>query len=386
MRDPCDPRLTTFASGPEPTPLITTSWNWLDGSNRLPYARHSMSRESLCVIVIVSACLSAQVTAGAADVAELLDFTHIELAFHYFATPSEALLDEMSKTGAAIHLKRHSDRTGYYPANATSRSITEDLLRKLPSEDRLQAVRNLVAYAAQDPIKRRECFRIASSYLPEQAQPGRPLFITWGYDIGVAMDDHASLNLAHRHFLADRQEIWFYCVHEVHHSGLTRIHPMPRIANTDSVGKLLEFVRYSTFIEGLAVHAAREARKAGNALANDDDYRALGDADALGEVMARHHDRLMFLQSEWEQPLRDEHWQVVEEMSSGERLWYVAGTHMADTIEKTCGRSRLLKAALLGPASFFDAYDSAQERGSWSCLDRNRPAEGQQHGAREPCR
>jgi hypothetical protein len=310
-----------------------------------------MERAGQLLLVIVAAYVGVHARANAEALAEVFDFTHIELAFRYFASPSEALLDEISLTDAAIHLKRHSDRTGYYPADATSRSITADLLKNPPSQRRLQAAKDLVAYAAHDPTKQRECFRVASSYLPEQARPGLPLFITWGYDIGVAMDDHASLNLAHPHFLADRQEIWFYCIHEVHHSGLMRVHPMPRIADIAAMRELFEFVRYATFIEGFAVHAAREARTAANALANDDDYRALSNADTLEKVLARYQDHLLFLQSQWDRPLVEEHWQLVEEMSSVERLWYVAGAHMADSIEKTCGRVTLLEVAFAGPAN-----------------------------------
>ena len=55
------------------------------------------------------------------------DFSHVNLAIRYFDKPSDSLLAEIASTTAAIHLKRHSDRTGYYPPGATSLDITSDL-------------------------------------------------------------------------------------------------------------------------------------------------------------------------------------------------------------------------------------------------------------------
>ena len=66
---------------------------------------------------------------------------------------------------------------------------------------------------------------------------------------------------------------------------------------------------------------------------------------------------MSYLKSEVDLPLLPEHWQVIEEMSSGERLWYVAGAAMAAAIEKAKGRAYLLTVTLQGPDALFDAYD-----------------------------
>jgi hypothetical protein len=302
--------------------------------------------------------------ATAANGPESFDFTHVSLAIRYFENPSDVLINQISESDAAHHLKRHSDRTGYYPSDFTPRDITLDMLAESPSPMTLQAVKDLTAYAIANPARQRECLRTASSYLPDQAQPANPPHMTWGYDIGVAMNAHASLNVTHRHFLADRDEIWFYCIHEVHHSGLMQIHPMPRVTDIDTVLELYEFVRYATFLEGLAVHAARGSRRLHNALDGDHDYLALTDALELDQVMVAYQQKLAYLRSEIGRPLRDEHWHVVEEMSSGRRLWYVAGAAMAAHIEDSNGRGDLLELVLLGPAAFFEAYEERSRRQS----------------------
>ena len=66
--------------------------------------------------------------------------------------------------------------------------------------------------------------------------------------------------------------------------------------------ELYEFVRYATFLEGLAVHAARETRRLQDALAADPDYRALTDVSELGRVMAAYRQGLEFLRSEIGRP------------------------------------------------------------------------------------
>jgi hypothetical protein len=290
------------------------------------------------------------------------DFTHVELAIRYHKAPSEDLLGKISESSAAIHLKRHSDRTGYYPADASPGDITENLLGKPQSPETLQAVGDLLSYAKRNVSKQKDCIATASSYLPDKGQPKNPLHVTWGYDIGVAMDDHASLNFTHPHFLGNHQEIWFYCIHEVHHSGVMQIHPMPRIADIDSVRELYDFARYATFLEGLAVYSAMDARRDAGALGSDIDYLVLVDKVKLDRILTTYENRLSYLLSEVGRPLLDEHWQVIEEMSSGERLWYVAGAAMAAIIEENSSRSDLLNLVVLGPAAFFDAYDRAIAR------------------------
>jgi hypothetical protein len=286
------------------------------------------------------------------------DFAHVKLAIEYFDAPGDSSLADIAATPAALHLKRHSDRTGYYSAGTTSWEITNDLVKKTPSPETLNTVRELVRYADKNPARQKACVLEASAYLPEEVRPDNPLYITWGYDIGVAMDDSASLNFTHSHFLENREEIWFYCIHEVHHTGVMQIHPMPKIGDIDTVQKLYDFARYATFLEGLAVHAARDARREANALGHDGDYLALENAKGLDRIVATYWENLYLLENDVGEPLNETHWQVVENMSSGDRLWYVAGAAMTAEIERHQGRGRLLEVIRQGPDAFFSAYQN----------------------------
>lgn len=284
------------------------------------------------------------------------DFTHVDLALHYFDRPSGDLITEVSTTEAARHLKRHSDRTGYYPPETSSLDITADLFSPSPDQTTLNQVKDLIQYAYNHPVRQRSCIQEAAAYLPGEARPANPLHITWGYDIGVAMDSHASLNFAHSHFLNDPEEIWFYCTHEMHHTGVMQLHPMSHVSEINTSELLYDFVRYATFLEGLAVYAAKEARHRSNALDNDPDYVALGDEDQLDLNMTRYWQQLAFLENQKDIELNGSHWKVVEDMSSGDRLWYVVGAAMASVIDDKLGRDGLLDTIRRGPDSFFDAY------------------------------
>jgi hypothetical protein len=254
-------------------------------------------------------------------------------------------------------LKRHSDQTGYYSPDATVEDITQDLLKETPPGLTLQEVQALVSYARDNPQRQCACLAEAEKYLPAEATMQFPLYITYGYDIGVAMDDHASLNFAHPRFLADREEIWFYCTHESHHAGVMQLHPMGPINEIDTVRELYDFVKYSTFLEGLAVYAAWDARSKAGALENDQDYSNLENREKLDEILAAYWQKLETLESVIGNPLTETHWQAIEDMSSGDRLWYVAGAAMAKAIEEALGREGLIEVVREGPDSFFEAYE-----------------------------
>ena len=164
------------------------------------------------------------------------------------------------------HLKRHSDRTGYYPLEASELDIAGEMLQG--QAQHLDGVRTLLGRVRRDHRGMDLCLSEASAYLPEDFSFTGKVFFTFGYDIGVAMDRNASLNLAHPRFRKDPDEVWYYCIHEVHHTGVMHYHPMPRLGDVTTTSQLVELVRYLTFLEGTAVYAAHDARRRGQFLAS----------------------------------------------------------------------------------------------------------------------
>jgi len=82
---------------------------------------------------------------------------------------------------------------------------------------------------------------------------------------------------------------------------------------------------------------------------------ALEDARNLDRIVATYWKKLSLLENDIGVPVNEAHWQVVEDMSSGDRLWYVAGAAMAAEIESHQGRGRLLEVIRQGPDAFFAA-------------------------------
>jgi hypothetical protein len=90
------------------------------------------------------------------------------------------------------------------------------------------------------------CWQEAAAYLSRDALSGIVLYLTIGFDIGVAVSGAASLNLAHPHFVENQDEVWFYCVHEVHHAGFQKYHDLPVLADVKTTTDLVDLIRHLT--------------------------------------------------------------------------------------------------------------------------------------------
>jgi len=283
------------------------------------------------------------------------DTTHVEQAIVYLSEPSQERLRRVADTAAARHLLKHSAVTGYYAPDATALDITRSLLSRPVEAGEIAGVETLLAEIEAAPERQRACLRDAARYLPDGFIFAEPLYVTWGYDIGVSMNGSASINLAHPRFAADPDEIWFYCVHEMHHAGLTSLQLYPQaISEIRTAAEMLAFIRYSTMLEGMAVHAAREPRRREGALESDPVYVALADPARMAVYEKSYWKIYRYFEAQGKRPLNESDWQRVEQLSDNDRLWYRVGAHMAAMIESNLGRSVLRNLPVEGAEAFFD--------------------------------
>lgn len=289
--------------------------------------------------------------------APVFDFTFVESALAYFETGDEAILADIVDSPAARHLSAHASRISPVGHVRSIRDIVEELLHpRIEKKRSVTSVQQLLFIVKQDTTRQEECLTEALTYLPDGTVILGKLYFTFGYDIGVAVSGNASLNLAHDHFLQNPEEVWYYCIHELHHAGFQTFHDLPKLSSLETTHDLLHLIEYATQLEGMAVHAAWEQREQRGALSDDEDYVALQDAERMARYEREYFEVYRQISSEPARPLTDSDWAIIDRMSGGDRLWYRVGAQMAAVIEATHGRSKLLRLVEAGPRAFFDAY------------------------------
>ncbi len=287
-----------------------------------------------------------------------IDSTFASLALDFLETEDRVLLQDIAETDAARHLAAHSRRVSFSGDVKDTFELVEHILTS-PSmaEINHEEVRVRLSSIESDKISQLRCWTEAASLLPAGALSGTVLYLTVGYDIGVAVDCKASINLVHPHFLEyPLQELWFYIVHEIHHAGFQKYNHLPALADTKSISDLAYLIKYLAHMEGLAVHAARGWRTETGAMNWDSDYEALLDSNCMDTYEKEFFCVYRDLMTEEERPIEKKDWEILGRMSTVDRLWYRVGASMADRIEKVLGRRLLIATVEEGPGAFFDRY------------------------------
>ena len=294
-----------------------------------------------------------------------LDFTFLELSLEYLHTGDVSLLERIARSPAMAHLVRHASHFRGGPAReaASPPSLLRELLSPRTAKCKLSVlVRSCALSARQILACSKGWVQDCQAYLPSEFGFRGSLFFTFGYDIGVAFPPNASINLAHAHFAHAPREVLYYAIHELHHVGFMTYQPPPRPADIRTCGDLLRLVEYCTQLEGMAVHAALPRRRADGRMEGDSDYAALSDAGIMKRLVAEYFRLYGDLAKRKAQPADSRAFSILERMSTGDRLWYRVGAHMADEIESRLGRATLVDLVREGPAAFLDAFTSARSQ------------------------
>jgi len=286
-----------------------------------------------------------------------MDTQFVHLALEFLETGDRELLPGIAETRAARHLAAHAQRASVAGSGPNAEELIEQLLTSVSMADvDPEAIRAKLSWMETDCNAQLRCWNEAAACLPSGALSEGVLFLTVGYDIGVAVSGQASLNLAHPHFTENPGEIWFYSVHELHHAGFQKYHDMQALADIRTTGDLADLVMYLTTMEGLAVHAARRWRTESGALESDSDYVALLDPERM-DVYEKEFFRLYRGLAEVRpRPVEEGDWEILGRMSTADRLWYRVGARMANRIQEELGRDALIETIVEGPAAFFGLY------------------------------
>ena len=315
------------------------------------------------IFAYLPAILAAGTSGCAAGVQDTgFDFQHASAALEYFEDKDDARVASIAHLTATSHLRKHADFSGYFGSEVSPTEMTRSLLERVPTSQEIAQTQALIDYVKAHPERQSECVTEANRYLPQSVGRDTRIFATWGYDIGVASTVGASINFAHPRFRKSPEEVWFYCAHEAHHAGVFRIHEFPPLKQVQTVEALLGLIRYATFLEGSAVFAAQNIRAAANALDQDEDYRALADQERMDAISARFDEIIATLgKRDPSDGLDERDWALIDEMSSGERIWYRHGARMAAAIFSKYGADKFVAIIADGPSAFFHAYSELSD-------------------------
>ena len=290
-----------------------------------------------------------------------IDVTFVEYALDYLWNRSEEGLGKIYDHEAAKGVHSHAERFG------NTEDTLEGFWRKILAHeskhkaDHLKRIRSNLDFIKSNDLIFQRAFDETATYLPAGLRLRAKLYLIIGYDIGIVSEGDAYLNVGHPHFGDDRRELLYFSMHETHHAGYTRLHPIYSLESLRTSSDLIRAIEYSAHLEGLVVYSSYERRTIEEGLGHVD-YWILNDVRERKRVTGEFFGIIERLEEGPDRPLEEADFEVLEQMSGGERLWYVAGAHMAQEIDKGLGRKALTQAVVDGPDFFFEAYAGALEK------------------------
>lgn len=286
------------------------------------------------------------------------DFTFADLAIKYIEEGDTTVLHKIACCSAATHLLNHHLFCSHPPKYTSTYQLVADLLN--PRSEYLKVLplikRNL-QYARDSIAAADFAQNYASRYLNNLQPFNATLYFTVGYDLGVAVYNGSSLNIAHPHYLSNIRELKYYSIHELHHAGfiISKQLNMPSLKATTH-RDMAAVIEYLTHLEGMGTYAALEIRKKENAMNDDSDYRLLQDGATMKTFEKEYFEIYRYFKSTPNQPVTNEDWGKLNILSDKRRLWYRVGAHMAQIIDSTKGRKTLTLLIAKPSANFISTY------------------------------
>jgi len=283
----------------------------------------------------------------------VFDDSALEPAFNYMRNRSEKNLDRLASQPGSKLAHAH-----YCWANSCPKITAEEFWSKVLSEtswnhELEHTIDEIKTYLLGQ--KKEKWLNEVLRYLPRKHYFNTIVYLNFGYD-HIVFGENVALNLNSNQFRLDRRESIYYLIHELAHAGYVRYHPMPDLGKIRTNRQLLETIEYLTQLEGMGVKSALRLRIRESGLL-DNDYKTLLDDSERTTRVTRYFKLLDKLESKLPEGKSKSHSGLIEEMSGKKtRLWYIAGCHMAQEIEKQRGTETLRKLVKEGSEAFFRSY------------------------------
>lgn len=288
-----------------------------------------------------------------------LDARLAELSLDYLRSGQESLLDEMTATPAAAHLLTHARHWNYEVPRDSARALLQSLVT--PRETRMaraEGARRTLAYFQGTLSADSSWIAEVRRALPPDANQAVTLFLTFGYDSGVACPGTASLNAAHTTFHRDLRELRYLAIHECQHAVFMTYQPPPAMDSVHSAAQLQALAEYALQLEGMATWAAWDCREKEGGLDGDEDYRVLRDEAQIQRLERRFMEVHQALKASAANPGPADPATRALMMSlyDRDRVFYRFGAYAARRIERQRGRPAVTALVKAGPQAFLDAY------------------------------
>jgi hypothetical protein len=165
------------------------------------------------------------------------------------------------------------------------------------------------------------------------------------------------VNLAHPHYLKNTREIKYYSIHELHHAGFVKLknNIMPSL-NITTYGDMSKLIEYFTHLEGMGTYVPLDIRIRENAMSIDNDYILLRDDEQMKVLEKEFFEIYFHFKNNPKSIITDADWEKVSILSDSKRLWYRVGAIMAQKIDRTLGRGRLVNLISKPSEEFFKTY------------------------------
>lgn len=200
------------------------------------------------------------------------DASFAQIALRYLRSGDASPLERLAKSVAASHMLNHARNFDYdVPKDSAEALVSPRLTPPSKHLTKIDDCERTIAFGLGPMLDNPHGVADSLRYLPDDFRFQGALFLTFGYDIGLAFGPTASLNCAHSHLKAHPRELIYYAIHELRYVGFMAYQPPPRWSDLKTCGDLAGRVEYSTQSEGMAVLAAYDHRRREHASEDDGD-------------------------------------------------------------------------------------------------------------------
>lgn len=261
---------------------------------------------------------------------------HVRGAITYFEEKKDYLINGLALTEASQYIQRHAIFSDHPYQNFSILNMTKALIETQINISSLNDVKARISLLENSKDKQDLCYLKAQDYLPISYHLKNPLYLTWGYTLTSSLPGYGSINIASTTFDQFPEKVWGYCLKEITKSALMDIFPNP--APLKLITKpliLLAYIENNIFIQGVSSFIGFKTKSLNEIKVLDQYIESFVNSSALS------------IDQIWEKFLNPNDIQNV-------------GFYMAKTINKTFGKSALMKASKAGPKGFFETYKLAK--------------------------